>query len=980
MRAFSGKRQIFSLAIILGCLLILWAIPSIGQTAQPTGTAKTAEKNDNTGWTTKDIILVSGAIFGILFGIFQWFLRYHDQQKKIRLENKVKKDIKKKEQQVQSQTAEQRYRDALIEDLSRIKMIGTEFEFHAVSLGETFVTLDLSFDRYCEKAQVQRLAEKGRAAAEEQHLVFEEQRFLTPDDTLIQAFKQQRLLLVVGDPGSGKTTLLKYYALRCLKDEHHCLGFEEGQVLPLFLPLRELTYTDEGKPRSLHENLAAWAQTRHLDLSKEDFYGWLQDRATLVLLDGLDEISEVEKRRAVCRWVEHIRIGIPKMHMVLTTRLTGYRKIEGIELGCDHARADIRPFSLKQQEDFLKKWYQAVFMAELAPGAEEAEHQQKEKSAQDKAQTICRFLQQEENKGVRELAAVPMLLTIMAIIWKERNYLPDSRGALYDISLNYLLQHRDKNRDLKPLLPADLARKVLAPTALWLQEEKKEDHAARAEMHKFMQPILDGIMGKPSAEAFCKNLRDRAGLLADYAHQRYIFRHKSFMEFLAALQLWKECLGKPKRIDRLIQYFTDNWWEEPIRFFIAQADAQLFDRFMVRFFQSKVSRQLEANKHTLLLNLVKEAPLKRIDGLKGVLSNPKLEDNQRRYVLDCLKAVGTTEAIQTIAEVDKRGWSANNISYAEDMVREYERQSGIAGERIAVVREVTLSKGLDQEGANSFRNPWEYDVEYIKIPGATYEFSVTKKEVTVPDFYLCKYTVTNKRYRRFIDYLAGKEPELHERMPLTIFSQKLLQYAEYVEGYREYLVKDSQDLFKRLRSRYDDDKDFNEGDQPVVGVSWYGARSYCFWLSCLEAVMVHGINLDKIKDLREIAGLYRLPREEEWEWAAGGEADGTIRKYPWAQKKGEPSDLLANYDNIVGKTTPVGRYPEGATPTGLMDMAGNVWEWMANYYHDDDNNSTALRGGSWVVTVNSLRCLARYDLYPRNQWDYNGFRPLRSQS
>ncbi|MCU0287150.1 MAG: formylglycine-generating enzyme family protein, partial [Acidobacteria bacterium] len=163
---------------------------------------------------------------------------------------------------------------------------------------------------------------------------------------------------------------------------------------------------------------------------------------------------------------------------------------------------------------------------------------------------------------------------------------------------------------------------------------------------------------------------------------------------------------------------------------------------------------------------------------------------------------------------------------------------------------------------------------------------------------------------------------------------------------------------EKLRSRYDDDKKFNGDDQPVVGVSWYGARSYCLWLSCL-----HKQKMD-----------YRLPSEVEWEWAAAGRAaDGKLRKYPWPDSKGEPTPKLANYDENVGATTPVGRYPEGATPEGLMDMAGNAWEWMDNWFNKDED-CRSLRGGSWDVLSDLLPCMARGLVIPRDYWLGSGVR------
>ncbi len=92
-------------------------------------------------------------------------------------------------------------------------------------------------------------------------------------------------------------------------------------------------------------------------------------------------------------------------------------------------------------------------------------------------------------------------------------------------------------------------------------------------------------------------------------------------------------------------------------------------------------------------------------------------------------------------------------------------------------------------------------------------------------------------------------------------------------------------------------------DHPVVEVSWTGARDYCAWVG------------------------KRLPTEAEWEFAARG-AEG--RAYPWGNQP--PDATRARYGAAFNAHVPVGRYAAGATPEGLLDMAGNVWQWVSSAY------------------------------------------------
>lgn len=131
-------------------------------------------------------------------------------------------------------------------------------------------------------------------------------------------------------------------------------------------------------------------------------------------------------------------------------------------------------------------------------------------------------------------------------------------------------------------------------------------------------------------------------------------------------------------------------------------------------------------------------------------------------------------------------------------------------------------------------------------------------------------------------------------------------------------------------------------DHPVTGITWQQANTFAAW----------------------VGG--RLPTEAEWEKACRS-TDG--RTYPWGNAAA--TQEAANYDNVVGDTTPVGSYPMGAGPYGTLDMGGNVWEWTSSLeaeypYHADDGREDQsavgrriVRGGSYYYTHYQLACSTR---------------------
>lgn len=166
---------------------------------------------------------------------------------------------------------------------------------------------------------------------------------------------------------------------------------------------------------------------------------------------------------------------------------------------------------------------------------------------------------------------------------------------------------------------------------------------------------------------------------------------------------------------------------------------------------------------------------------------------------------------------------------------------------------------------------------------------------------------------------------------------------------------------KRKPSRFSGDVRFNKPDYPVVGIRWDDAMAYCEWR-------------DK-----------RLPTEAEWEKAARGTDN---RMFTWGNRFNPGAANISSASDPFPFTSSVGRFPAGASPYGIMDMLGNVWEWCSDWYDKDYykigifNNPKGpytgklkvLRGGSWFNDKEIIRVTKRYKSSPINRSQTYGFR------
>jgi formylglycine-generating enzyme required for sulfatase activity/energy-coupling factor transporter ATP-binding protein EcfA2 len=197
-----------------------------------------------------------------------------------------------------------------------------------------------------------------------------------------------------------------------------------------------------------------------------------------------------------------------------------------------------------------------------------------------------------------------------------------------------------------------------------------------------------------------------------------------------------------------------------------------------------------------------------------------------------------------------------------------------------------------------------------------------------------EYKSEQPTHRVYLDeFMIGKYPVTNEEFNAFIEAEGYKNEALWTPEGWNWLKKE--DI---TESRYWHDRKWNSPNFPVVGVSWYEAAAYAMWLSQTMKVT------------------YTLPTEAQWEKAARG-STGLV--YPWGNKFDKK--ICNSGESGLGRTSPVGIFPAGASPYGCMDMAGNVWEWCADWYKEEyykespaknpkgpsGGSSRVVRGGSW---------------------------------
>ncbi|MEI7646403.1 MAG: SUMF1/EgtB/PvdO family nonheme iron enzyme [Chloroflexales bacterium] len=754
-----------------------------------------------------------------------------------------------------------------------------------------------------------------------------------PDDPVVEinrarvvteALWAHRHLVLLGDPGSGKSTFLRHLAWALARrgfdqvgPETHLFGWDdERRLLPVILPLRRvagtLAFADAGA-QTIYQALCAIVTDYGIKDPDDLLTDALVRGGAIVLLDGLDEVpseataasaGRVATLRAVRAFADRYR----QTPLVLTCRTRAF----GDELrAClDWPVETLAPFTLGQIRHFVPAWY-----AELVAAGQITEPQTTRLS-EELIATVA------TNQRLRDMAATPLLLTLMALLLFRRNTLPRDRPRLYEEILELLLGQWDKVRDGESLAEVigrpDWTSERLRPLLDRLSYEahlagSSLDGRGRLERSRVRDALIDffEVAHVPEPWGAARRCLDyfeqRSGLLAPDGADSYVFAHLTLQEHCAG----RHMLLSRDAVRHVLSRRAEDRWREPI--FLGLGVIQAINPYLVE----KVLRTLIDHRE---------------EGTKKSIT---------RWYRDLILA----------AELGKdRDWAYLREQEVDVAGLQSDLRTGLAlllndtAQPLPVAERVRAGFLLGDLGDPRYPvtvEEWRAEVDRAGQPGSYFcrvepgEYSIgsSDNDPDADDNEKPQHTVT-------LD-----QPLLIARYPVTN------------DQWRAWVAQGGE------ASNYDDDSDLNHRNQPVVGVTWEMSNAFCAWLSELLGTTV------------------RLPAEHEWEAAARG---GDTRRYPWGDDWRD--DYAATEENQeargVAYTVPVGCYPAGAAPCGAMDMAGNVWEWTADVWQSypgaekvfTDDGLRAVRGGSCYNDRTNVRCGARGRNLLFNGGDSNGFR------
>lgn len=795
-------------------------------------------------------------------------------------------------------------------------------------------------------------------------------------------------LVLLGDPGSGKTTFVNFVAM-CLAGQ--ALGRPEANLSLLCSPLpeglterRRRARDEDEKPEPQPWDHGALLPVRIVlrDFvarglpevgapTVEDLWSFIGSELTtaglgeylphlrkefeelggLLLVDGLDEVPELEeeaaanrRREQILRLVETFAGANPRARILVTSRTYAYQKRWRL---ANFPAAVLAPFEEPQIEQFISRWYDHVaVLRHLNP-----DH------ARGQAEDLKRAVL--TNDRLLALAERPLLLTLMASLhaWRSGK-LPERREELYSEAVELLLDWWESQRIIKDALGriiyiqpslAELLKVSTAPIRSLINRLAFEAHASQPELvgtaNIMEKELVYGLSKLSEQKVDIHLLQDyisqRAGLLIPRGEGELTFPHRTFQEYLAAC------------------FLTDN--EYPDR--AAELACQDFYRWreVVLLAGAKAARGAASTIWLLVDALCPEGE-----------DWQRCDRGQHFGALLAGLALQETDSLHQAAprnRIKVERVSARLAQYLES--GQFPRfESVLAGNTLAVLGDPRFDPAF-------WHLPKGESLGFVEIPAGPFLMGSDPQK---------------DKFALDDEYDGTKKPHTVElpacclaRYPVTV-----AQFAAFVEDKKHR--PDNPDCLKGV------------ANHPVVQVTWHDARAYCEWL---DGILRQSPRTPPALKARLAQGWrVTLPSEAEWEKAArgglqmeSGKNPNPDRIYPWGDAF--DADKANTAETGIGTTSPVGCFPGGASPYGILDLSGNVWEWTRSLWGEDFSKPNfkypydprdkrredlaagrevrrVLRGGSFGLDEGGARCARRRGSPPDLRYSNYGFRVVLS--
>ncbi|NET08348.1 MAG: NACHT domain-containing protein [Symploca sp. SIO2B6] len=385
-------------------------------------------------------------------------------------------------------------------------------------------------------------------------------------DFLVEMRRQPayKRIVVIGSPGSGKTTLLENLTLTYAQDAQLEKHPKAPKLIPVLLYLRKIREEiTSSQPLDLAQLITKRLKSQESSLKLEPPPQWFENKLKhgkcLVMLDGLDEVADETQRQQVSSWVDKQMGKYPETTFIMTSRPFGYHNAQLKQVGIS---LEVKPFNLKQMEEFLHNWYLQNEVLRQARKIDPGVKANAEIKANDLIERI------KNHPTIAAIALNPLLLTMIATVHDNRGALPGSRLELYEEICEVLLVRRQEVKGIVDQIQLKAAQKQSVLQVLALELMKLKTREFTLAVAKDIEDQMTAVAGsRANPQDFLKHIEQVCGLLVERDVGVYEFAHLSFQEYLTAVQV-KETNQEQILIDNI----NNSWWHETIRLYAARSD------------------------------------------------------------------------------------------------------------------------------------------------------------------------------------------------------------------------------------------------------------------------------------------------------------------------------------------------------------------------------------------------------------------------